>query len=1698
MAKKLINLSLVMMLTVVAMITVPTALADPASPIEMTVVDTPDPVASGSQIEYTITMRNSGGSRVDNVILRDQINGVGGIGTPPKLQITSTRGTCTQTTTLVTCSAGTIEGRGVWTVTIRGIVTAADGTVINNTATVALTHTAQNFNTTVTTSTMVSGGSGSLRPDLTISKNGPSLVERLTPMAYTLTVNNIGTVPAVNVRVMDTVPAGLTAITASGTSLFVCSVAGQTVTCDGGAVNQGSNATITINALAPFATGTITNTAVVDPDDLIPEGNELNNTSALVNTNVVSTTTTPELTLAVTDSPDPIVPDEILTYTAFVTNPASSRADDVEIVINTQGLDASQVTAVHVITDGMEGNNGGCWVTASEARCRTRALNSGGTILMTVKGPIIASAGSTIISTAAVSGNIKNKGVVTRATSFTTVKPAIDLTVTKSDSPDPVCAASWPINPPALPHSVLGDAVCLGGLTYTFVVGNSGIKPAENVLLRDPLPAGSRLDRVVSAGAFTGGCSAPLPGNILTCTGGLIAPESTTTVVVTIIAPPGTGTIQNTVTVDPNNAIFEADETNNTFTQLTTVSTGIDLTILKVDSPADTPVASPLGFDPIATSGTQTYVITVDNLGPQNASNIRVVDALPEGTRFRSVTADNGFTCSHSSGVVTCIGGSILGTLAEFYPGSGSGDDTATITIRVFAQPIIGSMHNEVRVDPLNEIPEINENNNIDIEDTVVTSGGDEIGSFNQFEIKKTQASPDKDNTSRNAPITWIIEVKNDGTDPAVGVTVRDMLPAGARYIEATGTNHFLCSESGNVVNCVGGEIVSQATATITVKAFAPDTPGTYTNQAIVDPDNDIPEGNEFDNQANAVTNVVNNGEGDFYDLSITKEQTDPDPAVPTARNAEVTYSIKFKNDGSDPVNVVTIRDMLPAGSRYIEAKDASGANQFLCTHSGGIINCVGGELAGGGGSAEITVRMFAPDTPGSYTNQALVDPDNTVPEGDELNNSAQVPLNVQNGGAGAYNDLSVVKTDTPDPVRPRGEVTFNLAVSNSGEADALNVSVRDVLPAGVTFVSAGDAAPATPGAFTCSQSGGVVNCNGGTVPAGGSRTVRVVVKAPNENGTLTNQALVDPDNDIPEGDETNNTSTTTTQVASVINLTIKKDGPDESSQSEVEDYVITVKNEAPGNNAADGDTAFGVVVYDPLPIGLIPLAVNAGTGNNWGCAVSENPINEVTCVGDLNPEQEITITITVFMTAENNRSLDNEACVDPDDLIEEFVPESGVNDNCSTATTPVGPAPKTRPDLVLTKTAGSASATPDTDLTYTVSVNNAGDAAAFGTITVTDEVPAQTTFVSATGTDWTCNESGGTITCELASGLAAGATANDITIVVHVSVDATGAITNTAVAAPAQADPSDSTQAAEAIVDNNSDTIVRTVGEPGFDLILASIVDTPDPAQRGELLSYTVVGINTGGASANGVVIDITLPPSGLTLTGATGSNGFNCGAPASNVISCTGDLPAGGDTAITLNFLVNFGSPNSLELSAEIDPSNAFAEPGDDSNNTQTETTSVPDTGCAIPICIDLVALTMTDSPDPVAAGADVTYTLKVVNVGAVSTNVYGPALVWFDVFGDVAVGAVPTGDNGWTCTNTVTVPGAGALYDCTGDIDPGETITLTLTATANTAGTVSARGLADPTNAIIEIDDFEGESPNFESFGNNLSVQATTVNP
>jgi uncharacterized repeat protein (TIGR01451 family) len=1774
----------------------PVVNADPASPVSVVKTASANPVVSGDQLTYTIVVTNLGGAKVNNIVLTDQVNGVGVIQNPPavpQLTITSTKGSCTQggpNGNLVTCDAGTMAGREVWTVTIRGQVTAANGATLNNTASVTGTKSAQTFTTTGSVSVLVSGGTGGEDlPDLTINKTGPTSVGLFSPLTYTLTINNLGTADTSDVRVVDTLPPGVTldGVTPyETTSLFVCTDDSLvpsdpiTVTCDGGAVNQGQNATIKINAISPVASPPtqITNTAVVDPDNAIEESNELNNTSATVNTSLEGPPPEPLLSIEKTDDPlafpwsseagpDPVNPGEELVYVIQVVNNATSRADDVRITDTTQFLEASSLVASQVIVDGAVGVNGGCFVNAPEVLCSIRSLNAGGTMTVTIRGIVIGPAGSNIFNTATVHGNIKNVGLTNTATESTTIRPSIDLNIVKTDSPDPACARTWPTsnpdqhldNPPAnfagdpaagSPTALLADPVCLGGLTYRFVVGNSGNGDASNVVVRDPLAAGLIFDSysVEPGSGFT--CSVNA-SNVVTCSGGFIPAAQTRWIEFRLVAPPDVGSITNIVYVDPNNAIFEPDETNNTDTETTAISTGIDLVIWKGDSvnpdpPGDgAPTLIPGtstdlgdGYDPIATRGTQTYTIYVDDVGTQDVTGIRVRDTLPADTIFLSAIADpdHGFTCTHNGamfgGVVECFGGHLLGTESEFYDPAGPapagpGDDFATIKIRVFARATVGTMFNEARVDPLNEIAEVNELNNTDTETTTVGVGDADKGAYHQLTVEKIQFSPNDDDVltddavATNGILIYDLLVSNLGTDPVSAIIVKDTLPSGARFISAQDTDvgtslsdAFFCahdgSATGGVVTCFGGDLSGSINSipdglgsvptfrTIRITVYAPNIPSIAVNIAGVDPDNQIAEGNEFDNDAAIATTVRPctsladcTATNAFYELKLTKEQTNP-AANPVARNGIVTYLLTVENWGSDPVSGVVVTDRLPAGFTFISAADTGGLldpDAFTCTgpDASGVVTCSGGSLDGGGDSRTIEINVFAPDEPGPYFNNAFVDPNNTIPEGNEFNNQASVMTVVSNGGNRPYIDLTIEKTqpqlldqdivDGRVRVTPGGPIQFVLKVINNGEdGDAFNVRVRDFLPANVVFFKAEDTNPG-PGAFTCGQLPGqpnTIDCTGGTIlQDGGFRTINVFVTAPTGldqiatnladiQQILTNTAFVDPLNEMPEGDEVNNTAAVQTLVQSQINLkVVSKEGPSQANQNQEADYVITVVNE---KTWGDGRIAVDAVVVDYLPIGLIPLSVSTDS-SNMACETEENPVNVVTCVGDMEPDLPVVITVHVFITAESG-TLDNEACIDPDHLID----ETNELDNCKTKTTEVTPPPA--PNLNINKNASTGTVTPGETFTYTVTVSNVGDAPAPTGIQIEDTLPTEVTFVSVNATNgFTCAEAAGVVTCDdPGTGLAAGQ-ATVVTIEVTVNGGVTASFTN------------------EASVNDGGNTetasVITNVGGTAVDLILSDITDVPDPATVGQNITYTF-NVTNGGTNASGA-FEITAEMdtmTGLTFVGATASQGFTCADIVVDTVTCSGaGLPAGQTTEVKVVFMVSGGTPSTHELAVKADSGEAIAE-ASEGNNEDTEATSI--TGALCTGCIDLVIGGILDTPDPVTDGQALTYIVTASNAGDISTASVGTDLVEILVF-------IPDGAdvNGATATSgfDCTAFDVGFEYvTCVGDLGAGAGVAVTITMTTD-ATEVGGDGNITATAFVDFADTFpEGTDPGEEFTNDN----------
>jgi uncharacterized repeat protein (TIGR01451 family) len=125
-----------------------------------------------------------------------------------------------------------------------------------------------------------------------------------------------------------------------------------------------------------------------------------------------------------------------------------------------------------------------------------------------------------------------------------------------------------------------------------------------------------------------------------------------------------------------------------------------------------------------------------------------------------------------------------------------------------------------------------------------------------------------------------------------------------------------------------------------------------------------------------------------------------------------------------------------------------------------------------------------------------------------------------------APSDLSLTKSDSPDPVIEGNQLTFAIEVRNDGPDPATNVTVADDLAS-----SDFDLVSTTPSQGNCTTEGGQkVSCDLGTLSSGATATVTIVVTA-KKPGTVTNTASVT--SEVADPQPANNTATSTTLVQS-------------------------------------------------------------------------------------------------------------------------------------------------------------------------------------------------------------------------------------------------------------------------------------------------------------------------------------------------------------------------------------------------------------------------------------------------------------------------------------------------------------------------------------------------------------------------------------
>ncbi len=1378
-----------------------TTVATPAD-VSLTQTDSPDPVLAGSDLTYTLGVANGGPSSAGSVSVTDNLPaGVTFVSASPS------QGTCSQTSGTVSCGLGTLGTSASASVQI--VVRPQSTGQITNTASVSAAGLDPNSaNNSAAETTSVSPAA-----DLSITNSdSPDPVTAGSNLTYTLGVANAGPSAADSISVTDQLPAGVDYLSATPSQGSCTHLLGM-VTCDLGTLGSSQTASIAL-VVQTHTAGQITNTASVSSAQQDP--NAANSTASQTTTVQAAA----DLSIASSDSPDPVAVGSDLTYTLDVANAGPSDATSVTLTdelpvgaelrsfspsqgtcsssnpsssitltpvadayvqsaaagsnyglssqlrtdaspdvrsflrfdlsavsgqiadaklrmragsANPTGFDVRSVAsngwgettithsnapAAGAVTASSGAVTTGTWAelnvtslaqpgalmsvamtstssTATSYSSREAGANAPKLEISFVQQPTLTCQLGTIAASSQASvqvvvrpqatGQVTNTASISSAetdpdgsdnsaSSATTVAIPSDLSLTQSDSPDPVLAGS--------------------NLTYTLGVANAGPSWASSVTLTDDLPAGATF---VSASPSQGTCNQS--AGTVTCDLGTIAVSSQAAVQV-VVRPQSAGQITNAASVGA--AQPDSDPADNSASETTTVSPAADLSLTSSDSP-----------DPVEAGASLTYTLDVANAGPSSAGSVTVTDALPAGATYLSATPSQG-ACTHLLGSVTCE----LGTLAS----------SASASVEIEVVPLAtGEITNTASVSSAEQDP--NTADNSDSEMTTVQPAAD-------LSVAST-SSPAP--VAAGSDLTYTLDVSNAGPSDASGVTLTNVLPEGATYLSATPTQGS-CSQAAGAVSCQLGALAVSASTSVEI-VVRPQAAGQAINTASVsavelDPD----AANNVVSLATTVDPVAG--------LSLAMSDSED----PVHEGSDLTYTLDVSNAGPSDATSVTLTDQLPGGATFVSATPTQGS----CSESSGTVTCDLGALnESSSASVQIVVQ---PEGAGEITNTASVSANEH--DSNPGDNAASQTTTVD-----PVADLGLSMLDGPDPVAAGSNLTYTLEVANAGPSDADSVTLTDELPSSVTYVSA------TPSQGSCSEASAVVTCDLGALAASLSATVEIVVE-PQDVGEITNSASLSAGEHDPVTANNSASESTTVQAAAdpIAALTLTTtDAPDPVRVGGELTYTLDVANAGPSD-------ATVVTLIDELPAGVTYLSATPSQGS------CDEASGTVTCdLGTLASSSAAAVQIVVL--PQSAGELTNSASVSATEDDPELA------DNSASDTTTVEPVA----DLSLAQADSPDPVVTGAELTYTLDVANAGPSEATS-VTLTDDLPAGVTFLSATSSQGSCSESSGIVTCDLGT-LAASSSA---TVQIVVLPNGAGDITNSASISVSEHDPDDANNAAD------------------------------------------------------------------------------------------------------------------------------------------------------------------------------------------------------------------------------------------------------------------------------------------------------------
>jgi uncharacterized repeat protein (TIGR01451 family) len=786
------------------------------------------------------------------------------------------------------------------------------------------------------------------------------------------------------------------------------------------------------------------------------------------------------------------------------------------------------------------------------------------------------------------------------------------------------------------------------------------------------------------------------------------------------------------------------------------------------------------------------FTVTVKNNGTGTAKGITLTDPLPAGT---------------GSGVTWAVDGSV-GNPASFSLTGVKGSQSLTLVPSTLVAGASLSVH-------ITAATSAGECTSYDNTASVSTSndGSGQAEALITCNPAAIQIFKTADATSVNAgdQIGYTVTVKNNGTGTAHGVTLTDSLPAGSgsgvtwAIDGSTGdpASFSLTGSKGSQSLTLAGQPISlTAGDSLTVHITAQTSAGectSYDNTASVSTTND------GSGQAEALINCKP------AKITVTKtaDATSVDAGDP------IGYTVTVKNTGTGTAEGVTLTDPLPAGSGSgvtwaIDGSTGDPGSFSLTGAQGSQQLTLAGQPISLGAGDSLTVHITAATSATectSYDNTASVSATN------DGSGQAEALINCKPA------DVTVTKTADAAQVNAGDPIGFTVTISNSGTGTAAGVTLNDPLPAGsgsgVTWAI--DDSTGDPASFSLTGSTGSQSLTLAGQPislaAGASLSVHITaVTSATECTSYDNTATV-----------------TTTNAAN----------PDPASAS-----IACTGSTIELQKVWEGGTSTTTLSIG-TDQGTHDVAQKTVTANDTTGAQSVVPGMYFVSETDVSG---FTSSLSCVNAAANNEPA-------------QVFAGGGVSVNggdqivCTftNSKNPPPPPPPSTPitDLSITKTGSPNPVTTGNQITWTMVVTNNGPTADTG-VSLSDPLPAGTTFVSVSTTQGTCGATSTTIMCSIGD-MAVGA---QVTVTLVTTAQVAGTITNTGTVAGNLPETTLANNTASASVVANA--FVPPVVKPT--LVCSAITPSPRLLYVGRNMTLTL-HVKQKGKAAKGVRIHIVGP---------------------------------------------------------------------------------------------------------------------------------------------------------------------------------------------------------------------------------------------